>query len=113
MDFNKRKLTDADLIKLSTQFRYGVIGRTKSWGKCLLVTSPLYCYLKFLKVDCKMIEGYVTIGDNITNHYWILLPDNRILDATADQFNEVREKQMPKVFVGEKPDWYMEKKKKR
>lgn len=110
--FNKRKLSDKELVKICTQFRYGVIGRKPSKGKCYMITAPLQSYLYFLKIESKLIEGFVTIGENITNHYWMELPDNRILDATADQFNEFKNIEMPKVYLGEKPEWYMNKKQK-
>lgn len=76
-----------------------------------MVTAPLQSYLSFLKVESKLIEGFVTIGEAITNHYWIELPDGRIIDPTADQFNEIKKQDMPKVYLGQKPDWYMLKKK--
>jgi hypothetical protein len=107
------KLNDKTLIQLSTQFRYGVIGRKSSSKECYKVAAPLCAYFKFLKVECSLIEGYVTIGEAITNHYWLALPDGRILDPTADQFNEVKKQNMPKVYLGEKPQWYMEKKSKK
>lgn len=60
-----------------------------------------------------MIEGYVTASQDITNHFWILLDDGRIIDPTADQFNEIKKINAPKVYLGEKPNWYMLKKIKR
>lgn len=113
-EFQKRKLTDKQLLKICSQFRTGVLGsRGKSHNKCYMVTAPLHAYLKFLKIECELVEGFVTIGEAITNHFWLLLPDGRIIDPTADQFNEVRQKDMPKVYLGEKPDWYMNKKAKK
>ena len=102
-----RQLKDKELLKICSQFRYGVIGRGKANRKCYMITAPLCSYLKFLKIECTMIEGFVTIGENITNHFWILLPDGRIIDPTADQFNEIKGLEMPKVYLGQKPDWYM------
>jgi hypothetical protein len=113
MDLTKRQLTDKQLLKICSQFRYGVIGRGKSKNKCYMVAAPLHGYLQFLRVDCTLVEGFVTIGEQITNHFWILLPDGRIIDPTADQFNDIKERDMPKVYIGEKPSWYMEKKKRR
>lgn len=111
MDWNKRKLSDKELIRICSQFRTGVLGaRGKPKDKCYMVTAPLQSYLKFLKVEGALVEGFVTIGECITNHFWILLPDNRIIDPTADQFNGYKDRNMPKVYLGEKPNWYMEKK---
>lgn len=112
MNFTTRKLTDKQLIKICSQFRTGVIGRGASKNKCFMVSAPLHAYLKWLKVECALVEGFVTIGEMITNHYWLSLPDDRIIDPTADQFNEIKGKNMPKVYLGEKPDWYMKKKEK-
>jgi hypothetical protein len=106
----RRIITDKQIVKICSQFRTGVIGRGKSKNKCYMVTAPLHAYLKFLKIECDLIEGFVTIGEQITNHFWITLPDKRIIDPTADQFNEIKGKDMPKVYLGEKPTWYMLKK---
>lgn len=108
--WNIRKLSDKELIKICNQFRSGVLGRSKSKNKCFMVSSPLFSYLRFLKIECELTKGYVTIGENITEHFWITLPDCRIIDPTADQFNEIRKAEMPKVYLGEKPNWYMENK---
>jgi hypothetical protein len=108
-------MTDKNLIRICTQFRAGVLGgkNEKSKDKCLWVSSPLCSYLNFLKVKCRMIEYCVTIGENITYHHCILLDDGRIIDPTADQFNEIRKLEMPKVYLGEKPSHYMEIKKRK
>lgn len=109
----RNTITDKGLLKLCRQFKAGVLGRKKSKDQCYRVCAPLHSYLSFLKIDCKLIEGYVTIGENITNHYWIELPDGRIVDPTADQFNEIKKQDMPKVYLGELPNWYMKSKKKK
>lgn len=50
MDWNKRKLSDKELIRICSQFRTGVLGaRGKPKDKCYMVTAPLQSYLKFLK----------------------------------------------------------------
>lgn len=101
------------LHDIALKFRKGVIGNTSSKDKCFMVAAPLCSYLRFCKYECRLIEGFVTIGEHITNHYWIELEDGMILDPTADQFNSVKGKDMPKVYIGERPDYYMNKKKKK
>lgn len=100
-------ISDKRLLQICGQFRKGVLGNGRSNGKCFMINAPLSTYLRFIKVDNKLIEGFVTVLDRITNHYWILLSDGRIIDAAADQFNDARKKEMPKVYLGERPDWYM------
>lgn len=101
-------MKDRELISLCLKFRNGVLGKKSSWGQCYVVAAPLQGYLNILLNKTYELQlGYVTIGCDITNHYWLELGDGRILDPTADQFNDVLGKTMPKIYIGERPDWYM------
>jgi hypothetical protein len=57
-----------------------------------MVCYPLAGYLAFLGVDVEVCESRV--GD--WNHIWLLLPDGRVLDPTADQFDAT----LPVVYLG-------------
>ena len=60
----------------------------------------------------KQSELIKDIGKDIFNHYWLKLPDGRILDPTASQFKTPEGEEMPKMYLGEKPKWYKLKKNK-
>lgn len=88
----KRKTppTDAELLKIATDFRDGLIGRKNGAGYCFMVCAPLAGLLDNLgmgPVDLR--ESIVKINGGSTNHVWIRLPDGRVLDPTADQFDLV------------------------
>ena len=61
-------------------------------------------YLHFAGYDCSLVQG--AIGD--WEHFWIQLPSGSIIDPTADQFKQPDGNPMPKVYHGEKPNWYLE-----
>lgn len=75
-------MTDTELLKYVTEFRKGILGRHASKAMCLAVCMPLSCLLTLEGVENTLVEGEV--GE--WNHYWLELPDGRILDPTADQF---------------------------
>ena len=39
-------------------------------------------------------------------HFYLLLPDGRILDPTASQFIAPDGSDMPEIYLGAKPEWY-------
>ena len=75
-----------------------MLGKKQPHLMCFAVSWPLQAYLKSVGIDTELIEG--SCGD--AEHYWLRLQDGRILDATADQFNNAG----PKVYLGEQPDYY-------
>lgn len=93
------RMSDKDLVQLATEFRQGILGERTSYLMCFAVSAPLQSYLsgvfgiaaELVKGDCRHVE-----------HYWLRLPDGRILDATADQFA----RNMPPVYLGNKPRHY-------
>lgn len=104
-------MNDKKLISVADEFRKGVLDkhRRKSNDWCYAISAPLVSYLEFCGCPCKLVCGY--IGD--TEHYWIALPDGRILDPTADQFNDnmpepdnMPNPKMPRVYLGIKPSNY-------
>jgi len=103
-------MTDKELIKVVTGFRRGILGRRKSTKMCYAICWPLQGYLHITGFKTKLTEGTIKlIGHNkgvIINHFWLTLKDGRILDPTADQFNGMGHDDMPKVYLGKKPDYY-------
>lgn len=70
---------------------------------CYAVCAPLEGYLAYCcSIPVKLIEGEV---DN-TQHFWLQLADGQVIDPTADQFKTPDGKRMPKVYIGERPEWY-------
>lgn len=97
-------MTDKALLKTVTAFAKGVTQGNSS-KKCYMVSYPLSSYLSMIGVDNELVEGEVETTDHIWGHWWIKLPDNRIIDATASQFTELN---MPAVYFGELPKQYKE-----
>ena len=95
-------MSDRELCKIASGVRRGILGKQSSDRMCLAVCLPLQGYLSFFcRLETELVEGDF---DHI-NHYWLKLPDGRILDPTADQFS-TPERPMPKVYLGPLPDWY-------
>jgi len=96
-EFNK-------LLRDATNFRKGILEGQPSKAMCFAVAAPLQGYLSFTGLKCRLIEGGV--GEWV--HFWIELPDGTILDPTADQFESPDGLKMPPVYIGKKPDWYLQ-----
>lgn len=114
-------MNDKQLLKIVTGFRRGIIGRGNSHLKCFMISAPLHSFLDIMGIHTEIIKGYITMPPNtgwgpsatFMCHYWLKLSDGRILDCTVDQFNKPLKKDMPAVYLGEKPTWFMQEKKKR
>ncbi len=91
-------MNDKGLLIISEEFRKGMIGNRSSEGFCYALSAPLTSYLEFLGFKCELIKGKIGGAE----HYWIALPDGRILDPTADQFND----SISPIYWGLKPDNY-------
>lgn len=88
--------TDKQLKTFSSEFRDELLDRMSSKGKCAMVSWALQGYLSFaLGLKSKVYESQV----GKWNHLWLMLPDGRVLDCTADQFNKKKMK-YPKVYLG-------------
>jgi hypothetical protein len=85
-------MTDTDLLDVAAGFREGIVGTGPSTARCAMVCYPLAGYLDFLGVAVDVCESVV--GD--WNHIWLRLPDGRVLDPTADQFDAA----LPAVYLG-------------
>lgn len=100
-------MTDKELKKIVTGFTKGILGNQSTAHKCYIVCSPLSTYLEFCGIGNKLTEGVLRFGKDEYHHFWITLKDGRIIDPTADQFNEVSGLKSPMVFVGQNPGYYI------
>jgi hypothetical protein len=85
-------LSDADLIDIAMDFRGAIVGAQPSARYCFMVCAPL---AGFLNVCGQSVEIQETVVGT-SNHVWLLLPDGRALDPTADQFDVT----LPPVYLG-------------
>jgi len=69
---------------------------------CYMVCAPLQSFLEQEGKRTELIEGEV-YG---RYHFWLRLPDGRIIDPTADQFFSSEGAIMPKIYIGKQPLWY-------
>jgi hypothetical protein len=102
------KITDQELIKFAEEFRDGLIGkRNSSRSMCFMLSSPLGALLKQIGVETRLVEFELHNENEIFGHFCLELADKRILDVTADQFNDlIPGCNFPKVYLGEKPAIY-------
>ena len=84
--------------QIATEFREGLLNGKPTPGLCFAVCAPLAGYLDFAeRLQTKLIE----VDFPHTNHVWIELDENTILDPTADQFG------LAPVYIGPVPDQYL------
>ena len=94
-------MTDAELIEFATDFRRGLLGRRSSRYRCATVSWPLASLLELNGVACAIACCKLSDEAHAVQHVWIELPDGRVLDATADQFNKRGQKRKyPPVYLG-------------
>lgn len=96
-------MTDKELLKLVAAFRRGLLGRRSGRMMCAVVVWPLEGFLIFHGIECKAMETMEIKFDGHIgefNHVWLQLSDGRVLDPTADQFNDLGFGPMPKVYLG-------------
>jgi len=95
-------MTDKEIIRLTREFKKGLMGKRNTKSMCFVVTFPLQGYLSFCGLKTKLVEGEIKTNEGIWNHYWLKLPDGRILDPTADQFNN----NLSEIYLGNKSNYY-------
>ena len=86
------EMTDQELIEFSREFRNGILDARESELMCYMISAPLQGLLRFVGVDAKLMSGDGEGG----NHVWLELPDGRVLDPTADQFDA----ELPPIYLG-------------
>ena len=91
-------MNDKQLLRCATQFRKGMLGKGDSHMKCFMVSAPLVGLLRAHGAQAALVEGKV----GYCNHFWLSLPDGRVLDPTADQFNHLEhpDAPLPPVYLG-------------
>lgn len=89
-------MTDDELIDFAAGFREGILDGKPSEMMCFAVCVPLEGLLRFHGIEVELVEG----DSDECNHFWLRLADGRVLDPTADQFNEDRAEPLPPVYLG-------------
>ena len=86
-------LSDRELRKLAREFRRGLLGQRSAHMMCFAISAGLQAYLSAWGVETELVSADFKDG----NHVWLRLADNRILDASADQFG------LPAIYLGPLP----------
>jgi hypothetical protein len=93
-------MKDKTLLRITKEFTEGILGDRSPHKMCFAVCAPLQTYLSFTsKFETELVEGCVNTD---WQHFWLKLPDGRILDPTASQF-----KGMPQIYLGALPENYI------
>lgn len=104
-------LTDSELKDVIEDFVVGLLkkAKCKHAGNCYAMCQILKPYLScFWQVETLINNTKVKQGRKKVNHYYLLrIKDGMIIDPTASQFKEPTGKQMPKIFIGKMPEWYL------
>jgi hypothetical protein len=80
-------MTDEELIDAAKGFREGIMGkRTDPSRMCFMIAAPLEGWLAWMGLKVRLVETQL----EWINHVFIELPDGRVLDPTADQFDELK-----------------------
>ena len=96
-------MTDRRLLKVTTEFRDGLLGDLLPDGRCAMVCWPLAAFLQAafdLQAEPEELRFPEGGALGFSNHVVLRLPDGRILDPTADQFG------LAPVYLGQMPDLY-------
>ncbi|MGF1612143.1 MAG: hypothetical protein ACFCUQ_22310 [Kiloniellales bacterium] len=93
-------MTDAELIGIAAGIRCATLARYPPRGMCFMVANPLAGLLRFYGMETRLVEGNIEIQGHTVNHFWIALPDGRVLDPTADQFNGAGLGDWPRIYLG-------------
>jgi hypothetical protein len=70
---------------------------------CGAVSYALAGYLRGCGIECETVKYEV----HKVEHVCLVLSDGRVLDATADQFKRPDGSDMPDVYIGKRPSWYL------
>lgn len=99
-------MTELELKNMAKEFSEGVLGKHGSTDMCFAVCSPLATFLNFSGVECDITEGEISYDGGTWHHYWITLPDGKIIDPTADQFVTPQGNRLKNLWVENKPQDY-------
>lgn len=82
-------MTDDELRQFAWEFRVGILGEKGSpEGMCYAVAAPLEGLLRFYGMQVKLVEADHSRNSDASyiNHFWIELPDGRVLDRPSTSF---------------------------
>jgi hypothetical protein len=97
-------MSDEELLEFVADFRDGILNGRSPDHMCYMVSWPLHSALNALGFQCYLVSG---AWDETMDHFWIELPDGRILDPTASQFPRLPDGgEMPEVYLGALPEGY-------
>lgn len=96
------------ILKIATGFTKGMLGNGKPNGMCFAVSTALQGYLFLCGYASELKECEIETNEDISNHFYLQFKEGTILDATASQFNERLGVEMPLIYLGNKPDYYLE-----
>lgn len=99
-------MSEKQLLRIAANFTSGLLGKGSSTSMCYAVCAPLHSYLSAVGYATELIEGEIEADNAVWGHFWLQLPNGKILDPTADQFNKYFEKEMPRIYLGERPPHY-------
>ena len=94
-------LSDRQLLKITREFRRGILQGACADRMCFAVCAPLQGLLSACGLETELIEADFPFMD----HVWLKLPDGRILDSTASQFSDPLHR-LPAVYLGPLPAVY-------
>lgn len=99
-------MSDEDLIQIVREFRDGILEMTQGdpRGMCYAVCLPLEGFLCFHGIRCEIMgsDHSELEGSPWTEHWWIRMPDGRVLDPTYDQLEEGANP----VYLGPPTKWH-------
>lgn len=104
-------MNDSELYEILTDFVQGLLLRAKCThsGNCYMMCRILKPYLEGLfGIGVLMENAKVKQGRKKVNHYYLVrVSDGLIIDGTASQFKYPDGKTMPQVYIGIKPEFYI------
>ena len=103
--------TDKELLSITSWYRKEYLNGNIPNGLCHAVSYPLTQYFNFIGISASLSSGSVMYrgkdNPSLYSHWWVTLPDGRIIDATASQFKNIDGTDMPDIYLGDKPEWYV------
>lgn len=106
------RVSEDEFREILEDFVQGLLKRAnvKHAGNCYTMSQILKPYVGGLfAINTLIVNAKVKQGRRKVNHYYLMnVKDGSIIDGTASQFKTPEGKQMPQVYIGKKPDWYLD-----
>lgn len=100
----KPVLSDKRIVRIATDFRRGMIGDKPGDLCCAMICWPLAPLLRMSGLEVAAIESWFDDQPDVLfdAHIWLLMPDGRALDPTADQLVRMGfpHLDLPPVYLG-------------